>query len=146
MANNTKRGLDLGFTNAAFSGNYGFSIVYGPRRYVGIGVAVSDGRGRFRAIQKLNIGNGQPLLVQKIVGTYEVDPDGTGVAHVEVTLPDGNVVDGTFDYVVLRAEQRGSVKLGVELQGVDRNPAIDFSTGKPLEPPQIGVSWFQSIP
>ena len=37
-------------------------------------------------------------------------------------------------------------KQGVELQGVDRFPAIDFATGQPLEPPQIGVSWFKTLP
>jgi hypothetical protein len=137
--------IDLGFDLRTFSGNYGFSIIYGPRRYAGIGIAISDGRGNFRAIQKLNIGTGQ-MLEQNIVGTYEVNPDGTGVARIKATLPDGQVVDGTFDYVVLQAVKRGNYKLGVELQGIDRQPAVNFATGQPLEPPQIGVSWFKSLP
>lgn len=144
MANQNNE-IDLGFDLRMFSGNYGFSIIYGPRRYAGFGIAISDGKGNFRAIQKLNIGTGQ-MIEQNIVGTYTVNPDGTGVARIKATLPDGKVVDGTFDYVVLQAVKRGNYKLGVELQGIDRQPAIDFATGKPLEPPQLGVSWFKSLP
>ncbi len=144
MARKSKE-IDLGFDLRMFSGNYGFSIIYGPRRYVGIGIAVSDGKRNLRGIQKLNTGAGQ-LIEQNIVGTYEVNPDGTGTAYIKAALPDGQVIDGTFDYVVLRAVKRGNYKKGIELQGVDRNPAVDFASGQPVEPPQIGVSWFQTLP
>jgi hypothetical protein len=145
VANNNKDRLDLGYNNASFAGNYGLSIIYGPNRYVGLGVTQSDGKGNFWGIQKLNIGTGQ-IILQRIVGTYVVYSDGTGEAHIDVTLPDGQKAKGSFAYVVLHAVQRGNVKFATELQGMDMNPAIDFATGQPLQPIQLGVSWFKSIP
>lgn len=141
----TNQRMDLGYDNASFEGNYGFSIIFGPRRYAGIGVARSDGRGNFTALQKLNVGTGQ-IIDQHIEGTYQVFSDGTGDAHVKITMPDGQVLAGTFDYVVLTAVQQGQVKLATELQGIDRNPAVDLQTGQPLQPIQLGVSWFKRIP
>jgi hypothetical protein len=144
MANNDKDRIDLGYNNASFVGNYGFSIIFGPNRYVGIGVAQSDGKGNFHAIQKLNAGTGQ-LIHQSIRGTYQVYSDGTGDAHVELTMQ-GQVLKGSFAYVVLQATQRGNVKVATELQGTDLGPAVDFATGQPLQPIQLGVSWFKQIP
>lgn len=145
VASNDKDRIDLGYNNASFVGNYGFSIIFGPNRYVGIGVAQSDGRGTFWAIQKLNTGTGQ-LIHQRIRGTYRVYSDGTGDAHVELMMPDGQVLQGSFAYVVLSAVRRGNVKVATELQGTDLGPAVDFATGRPLQPIQLGVSWFKQIP
>lgn len=138
--------IDLGFSNASFAGNYGFSLVVGGQRVVGIGVTQSDGNGNFYGSQELNLGTGAELVFQTVNGTYQVYPDGTGVAHLTLTLPDGTEVPQTFDYVVLRAEQRGDVKLAIELQGVGRDPVVDPATGQPFDPPQIGVSWFERRP
>jgi hypothetical protein len=53
---------------------------------------------------------------------------------------------GSFAYVVLTAVQRGNVKVATELQGTDLTPAINLATGQPLQPIQLGVSWFKQIP
>jgi hypothetical protein len=144
VPSNDRIRIDLGYNNASFQGNYGFSIIFGPNRYVGIGVAQSDGRGNFWAIQKLNTGTGK-LIHQRIRGTYNVYSDGTGDAHVDLAM-EGKVLKGSFAYVVLHAVQRGNVKVATELQGTDLGPAVDFTTGQPLQPIQLGVSWFKQIP
>jgi hypothetical protein len=142
---NDKDRIDLGFNNASFVGNYGFSIIFGANRQVGIGVAQSDGQGNFNAIQKLNVGTGK-LIHQTIRGTYRVYPDGTGDAQVDLFMEGQPPLKGSFAYVVLTAVQRGNVKVATELQGIDMTPAIDLTTGQPLQPIQLGVSWFKQIP
>lgn len=137
--------LDLGYSNASFAGTYNFSIIFGGRDIAGIGTTTSDGRGRFSGVQELNVGSGQ-LIRQQVVGTYRIFPDGTGVADVDLTTPDGATTRGTFDYVVLQAEVVGTVKLATELRGMSREPAVDPATGRPFDPPQIGVSLFQRVP
>jgi hypothetical protein len=130
----TAENLDLGYSNASFQGRYGFSIIYGPRVATGVGVAISDGRGKFYGIQKLNLaGQFIPFTFE---GTYEVFADGTGTATVTLTAPDGTVRPGTFDYVVLQALDAGTVKLATELQGLDRTPQDGY----------YGVSWFKRLP
>lgn len=47
MASNSNLSLNLGYSNASFEGNYGFSIIFGARIAVGIGLAISDGKGNF---------------------------------------------------------------------------------------------------
>jgi hypothetical protein len=142
---NDKDQIDLGFSNASFVGNYGFSIIFGANRQVGIGVAQSDGKGNFHAIQKLNVGTGT-LIQQTIRGTYRVFPDGTGDAQVDLFMEGQPPLKGSFAYVVLTAVQRGNVKVAVELQGTDLTPAVDLTTGQPLQPTALGVSWFKQIP
>ena len=126
--------IDLGFNDASFQGKYGFSIIFGAHSAVGIGVAVSDGRGNFHGIQKLNAGG--KFIPQTLVGTYRVFADGTGDAHVTLTMPDGSTVEGDFDYVVLQAVDAGIVKIATELQGMDRTP----------QGGAYGVSWFKRLP
>ena len=144
MASNDKDRIDLGYNNASFQGNYGMSVVFGPNRQVGIGVAQYDGKGNLQATQQFNIGTGQ-LISQRIHGTYVMYPDGTGEARVEIAM-EGQVIQGSFAFVVLSAVQRGNVKLATELQGTNLNPALDFTTGQPLQPIQLGVSWWKRIP
>ena len=145
MASKDKDRIDLGYNNASFVGNYGFSITFGANRQVGIGVAQSDGKGNFQAIQKLNVGTGK-LIYQVIRGTYRVYSDGTGDANVDLYMEGQQPLKGSFAYVVLTAVQRGNVKVATELQGMDMTPAIDLSTGQPLQPMALGVSWFKQIP
>jgi len=145
VASNDKVKIDLGYNNASFVGNYGFSITFGANSQVGIGVAQSDGKGNFHAIQKLNVGSGK-LIPQTIVGTYRVYPDGTGDANVDLYMEGQQPLKGSFAYVVLTAVQRGNVKVATELQGTDLTPAINLATGQPLQPIQLGVSWFKQIP
>ncbi len=155
----------------SFAGRYGFSIVFGARRLVGVGTAISDGEGNFEAKLKLFGGiskKGNPIkLTQWLQGTYEVYPDGTGVADVGITMEgvvDGKTIiqpknagdkplPGHFDYVVLKAEKIGRHLVGVEMQGVDSTPAFDVekllaNPASPVfeKPIQIGVSWFQWFP
>jgi glyoxylase-like metal-dependent hydrolase (beta-lactamase superfamily II) len=137
--------LDLGYSNASFQGDYNFSIYFDGRHILGQGVTSSDGRGSFSGLQEINTGSGQ-LLEQRVVGTYQIFPDGTGVAHIDLTGPDGTTTRATFDYVVLAAEVIGGVKLATQLQGMSREPAVDPSTGRPFDPPQLGVSKFQRVP
>jgi hypothetical protein len=138
-------GFDLGFSNASFAGPYEFTIKVGPLDIAGFGTVESDGKGNFGGTQELNVGNGKPMLRQAAQGTYVVYPDGTGVAHVTLTLPDGTRLPATFDYVVLEAEERGGVKLATLLQGVSREPAVDPQTGKPYDPPQLSTTLFNSV-
>ncbi len=137
--------FDLGFSNASFAGFYEFTIKVGPQDTVGFGTVESDGKGNFGGTQKLNIGIGQPLLEQTAQGTYVVNPDGTGTAHITLTQPDGTELPATFDYVVLQAKKRGGVKFATQLQGVSREPAINPQTGKPFDPPQLGTTLFTSV-
>jgi len=137
--------LDLGYSNASFQGNYNFSIIFGARDVTGFGATSSDGKGNFSGIQEINTGSGQ-LLKQRVVGTYQVFPDGTGVAHTDLTTPDGSTTRASFDYVVLAAKVVGGVKLATQLRGMSREPAVDPSTGQPFNPPQIGVSLFERLP
>ena len=137
--------IDLGYSDASFQGDYNFSIFFGARDVTGFGSTSSDGRGNFSGVQEINTGSGQ-LLRQQVVGTYRVYPDGTGDAHIELTGPDGSTSRASFDYVVLEAREVGGVKLATQLRGMSREPAVDPSTGRPFEPPQIGVSLFQRLP
>jgi hypothetical protein len=126
--------LDLGYTDASFQGQYGFSIIFGQRAAVGAGIAISDGNGNFHGIQNLNTeGQHIPFTYE---GTYQVSPDGTGTAHVKLKAPDGTVTEADFDYVVLQAINVGTFKLGTEWQGLTRQPTNGI----------YGVSWFKSIP
>jgi len=144
-ASKPEPGFDLGYSNASFQGDYNFSIYFDGRNILGQGVTSSDGRGSFSGLQEINTGSGQ-LLKQRVVGTYQIFPDGTGVAHIDLTAPDGTTTRATFDYVVLAAEVIGGVKLATQLQGMSREPAVDPSTGRPFDPPQLGVSKFQRVP
>lgn len=138
-------GFDLGYSNASFAGRYDFSLQVGPDDQAGFGVTTSDGRGNFGGFQELNVGGGQ-MIRQQVVGTYEVFSNGTGTAHIQLTMPDGTVIPAIFDYVVLEAEERDGSKLATVLQGVSREPAVDPTTGKPYDPPQLGVSLFKRVP
>jgi glyoxylase-like metal-dependent hydrolase (beta-lactamase superfamily II) len=137
--------LDLGYSNASFAGRYDFSLQVGPDDQAGFGVTSSDGRGNFSGFQDLNAGGGR-MIRQQVAGTYEVFSNGTGTAHIQLTMPDGTVIPAVFDYVVLEAEERDGVKLATVLQGVSREPAVDPATGQPYDPPQLGVTLFKRVP
>ena len=134
MSSNPDHSLKLGYNNASFQGRYGFSIIYGPRVAVGVGVAISDGKGNFHGIQNFNVGGN--YIPQKFVGTYEINEDGTGTAYAKLTAPDGSVQEGAFDYVTLQAFDGGGVKTATELQGMTRQPLNGYYV----------ISWFKRLP
>jgi len=123
------------YTNASFKGRYGFSVVYGPNAGLGLGIAISEGNGHFKATQFTNVGGN----VQRadIVGMYSLNPEGTGNATVSINNPDGSVQQASFDYVVLEAKETSSGKLATELQGMTRQPGPGGA---------LGLSHFKLIP
>jgi hypothetical protein len=123
------------YSNASFKGTYGFSAIYGANAAIGLGIAVSDGRGNFKATQTTNMG-GQ-VIKSEISGTYVINPDGTGSATVSFNNPDGTMQKGNFFYVVLVAKETNSGKLATELQGM----AVEPGPGGAL-----GLTHFKLIP
>jgi hypothetical protein len=122
------------YTNYCFRGRYGFSVIYGANAAIGLGIADADGNGNFTAKQATNIGGN--VLHLSIVGTYSLNPDGTGTASVIITNPDGTRQPGNFYYVVLKAVKADSGLLAVDLQGMTIEPLNGA----------LGLSHFKSIP
>jgi hypothetical protein len=123
------------YTNHCFRGRYGFSVIYGANAAIGLGIAEADGKGNFVAKQATNVGGGN-VLPMSIVGTYSLNPDGSGTASVTITMPDGSRQAGNFYYVVLQAVRADSGLLAVDLQGMTVEP---FNGA-------LGLSHFKSIP
>jgi hypothetical protein len=123
------------YTNESFKGTYGFSIVYGANVALGLGIAISTGDGNFRAVQLTNVGG--TVTRSEIVGTYSLNPDGTGSATITARNPDGSTQQGNFYYVVLSAEEYRWGFLATELQGMAVQPGPGGG---------LGLSYFKLIP
>lgn len=130
-----RQGREKKYTNASFKGTYGFSVVYGANAALGLGIAISQGNGNFSAVQLTNVGGN--VARADIVGTYSLNPDGTGSAAVTFRNPDGSSQQASFDYVVLQAEENRWGFLATELQGMTRQPGPGGA---------LGLSHFKLIP
>jgi hypothetical protein len=79
-----------GFSNRSFSGSYALGITgtvvsVGP--VAGTGVLTSDGNGNLIGSETISYGFGPCVL--SLIGTYSVDPDGTGTGSVTVLSATG---------------------------------------------------------
>lgn len=138
-------GLEGDFSPASLRGRYDFSLVVGPLRYGSIGEVSFDGAGNFAGTQRLNVGTGT-FFDTTLVGTYDVLGQGTGEGRGVLTLPDSRTWSFHFDFVTFEAERAGTHPVIIEIQGTGREPAVDFATGEPLDPPQLAQVEARIIP
>ena len=79
-----------GFSNRSFSGSYALGIsgtVVSVGPVAGTGVLTSDGNGNLVGSETISYGLGPCVL--SLIGTYSVDPDGTGTGSVTVLSATG---------------------------------------------------------
>jgi len=117
------------FSDKDLRGSYGFSwdgqLLAGP--FIGpvaaVGIITADGRGNITAVRTLNV-TGTLVLQQTAVGTYQVNPDGTGTAEFTITtvspsgFPDtqetfSSVINRRGDNVPFIATGAGVVAQGI---------------------------------
>jgi hypothetical protein len=67
-------------------------------------------------------GSRQVIPAPPTVGTYTINPDGTGTATLTTTMPDGSTTTAHLDRVITQAEVIGGVKLATEVYGMAREP------------------------
>lgn len=123
-----------GFTDASLKGSYAPRGTGGANEAARIGVAVFDGAGKTSRSLLLPEAapEGRAIISIKATGMYTVNPDGTGTAAFDNTLPDGSMVSFHFDFVVTRVAEtasRGSFVwrdslLGTEVFLMQREPGI----------------------
>jgi hypothetical protein len=94
---------------------------------VSVGTVTYDGAGNITRTILVNApdGNGgRRLITFDAVGTYEVNPDGTGVIHITNRIGTGAVTENTFDFVIQESvpNGRGGQRRATRLYGVQREP------------------------
>jgi hypothetical protein len=97
-----------------------------------VGTVTYDGAGNVRRSLLVNTpdGNGGRLLLAfQSEGTYEVRPDGTGVARVTSRASNGSVNEVTFDFVIQETQPNGRAgqRRATKLFSVQREPGTSVS-------------------
>jgi hypothetical protein len=97
-----------------------------------VGTVTYDGAGNVTRSLVVNApdGNGgRRLLVFESVGTYEVNPDGTGTVFVTKRITNGTSNEVTFDFVIQESEPngKGGQRRATRLYGVQREAGTTVS-------------------
>jgi|GEM_PF-5234090 len=124
----TNAGPGAEFNNGSLRGSYALVGNGGANEAASVGVTAFDGAGGASRVLTLNEadpdGTGRLILEIPAVGSYSVNPNGTGTAVFLNELPDGSKIPFHFDFVITRADRRGRGLLADSLHLVQREPGI----------------------
>ena len=125
-------GRGHGFGLNSLRGSYGTTGRADGSKSVSVGVAKFDGHGNVSRFVRINASgeDGKRRLIDiNSVGTYSVDPDGLGVIYFTNTLPNGNISEVTFDFVIQTSGTRQKRKrhLAQKIFAVQREAGITAS-------------------
>ena len=115
------------FTITSLQGSYAY--VNNNGGVASFGPMIFDGKGGLTLKDKVNLPCASPGIgcVRSIadltgVGTYTVNPDGTGVATITFTESDGTVrkPDDVFDFMISETTKKGRTLLATQVFAADR--------------------------
>ena len=115
------------YTLRSLEGTYAVVGTFGNHVAQSQDVWTFDGKGNCSAVALLNEPdpNGQRVLVPiTISGTYTVDPNGTGVLVLTVTLSNDGTIALTEDVLITRAKVTDGQKVATEYVGMLRELAV----------------------
>jgi hypothetical protein len=134
IAQYTAFGAHHTYSVKSLQGDYAAVNHYGDggNLALGIGTEQFDGSGNCQGTLLLNRPTStgtRELVPLTSTGTYTVNPDGTGIIYLTVTLPDGTTRTGTEDFVITRTERiRGSL-IATEVLDEQREPSLVLGNG-----------------
>ena len=122
------------FTNASLNGQYAVQSIGDDHVSVGLGIVIYDGDGRTTRRVTVNAPDGtggRRLIFFESVGSYTVNPDGTGTATYDNDISTGSMTRTTFDFVITEAQgisSRGrGAKLAQAIHSAQREPGVTVS-------------------
>ena len=122
------------FTNASLNGQYAYQSIGDDHVSVGLGIVNYDGDGRTTRRVTVNAPDGmggRRLIFFDSVGSYTVNPDGTGTASYDNDISTGSMTRTTFDFVITEAQgisSRGrGAKLAQAIYSAQREPGVTVS-------------------
>jgi hypothetical protein len=118
------------FTNASFYGSYATVATYGANVARLLGIGHPDGKGNTHGTGIVNVPgpNGTRVIVSiSYEGTYTVSPEGFGVVHYVVTLPNGTTALTDIDFLATKAKMIRGRKVITEFATAQREPSSVFN-------------------
>jgi hypothetical protein len=121
------------YTLASICGDYGIVANYGANVARALGSQTVDGRGKFTGSAIVNQpgpNDTRTIVPIGIMGTYTVNPDGTGQMIVTVTLPGGGTATVTEDFVITKSKVKDGILIATEIEDAQEVPSavIDESS------------------
>lgn len=105
--------------NADLKGAYGICLTFGTNDGAGVAVVTADGNGSLRdgwiLINLPSEDDKGGVVRGRVVGTYEINRNGTATVTLRFILPD-KVVDRTFDMIVRELDPAGVVEMAGALR------------------------------
>ena len=114
------------FTLASVCGSYGATATYGANIARALGTETMDGKGKLTGAAIVNQpgpNNTRTITSIGLAGTYTVNPDGTGVMVLTVTLPGGAMASVTEDFVITKAKVVDGIAIATEIQDAQEQPS-----------------------
>lgn len=119
--------MATGFTNSSLKGGYAY--VNNTAGVASFGPIIFDGDGglKLQIVTNLPCATPAPGCARvlggfDVTGSYDVQPDGTGVATIEFPQPTGPV---TYDFVIVEASRREPSPLAIEVFAAGRSGGLD---------------------
>jgi hypothetical protein len=121
------------YTLASICGDYGIIANYGANIARALGTQTADGHGKFTGSAIVNQpgpNDSRTIIPIGIMGTYTVNPDGTGQMIVTVTLPGGGTATVTEDFVITKSKVKDGIAIATEIEDAQEVPSavIDESS------------------
>jgi hypothetical protein len=120
------------YSVSSIQGDYAVVNHYGANLALGIGTAQFDGTGNLQGTLLLNrptATGGRELVALTSIGTYTVNPDGTGIIFLAVTLPDGTTKHATEDFVITRTERIRGILVATGIVDEQREQSLVLGNG-----------------
>ena len=116
---------------ASFHGDYAVVGAGGSNVAALLGTLTADGHGGVSGSALANLpGPTARTLVQiTYSGTYSVNPDGTGLMTLTVTLPSGRTAAGTLDLLITESRNTRDQSIAIKISGMQRELVSSLSGG-----------------
>lgn len=69
------------------------------------------------------------VVIITFTGTYSVNPNGTGMIHLTITLPNGATAEATEDSVITKAEITDGTPVATEIVDAQEQPSTVIPGG-----------------
>jgi hypothetical protein len=132
IAQDAAVGRHQAYNVSSIHGDYAVVTHYGSNFALGIGTEHFDGAGNLQGTLLLNrptATGARELVALTSTGTYTVNPDGTGILFLEVTLPDGTTKTATEDFVITRTERIRGILVATAIVDEQREPSLVLGNG-----------------
>jgi hypothetical protein len=135
------------FTNASLQGTFAVTSigVGGQSPEAGVAVLQFDGQGAVHGVNVQNLpgdaSTERTLVKSSVMGTYQVEEDGTGSGSITSHLVDGSTIERNFDFVLAKTHVAKSFEVARNMSFMARElsePTKNLITSAGTKLPQEG--------